>query len=77
MPPKAHTGLCWAEKNELDRLVREMYEAVSALDNACRTVRVGDENYAGDCIICNSLERHSGCDTVTHGVLHVPEDGLP
>jgi hypothetical protein len=25
-----------------------MYEAVSALDNACRTVRKGDENYAGD-----------------------------
>jgi hypothetical protein len=48
MPAKAHTGLCRAEKDELDRVVREMYEAVSALDNACRTVRVGDENYAKD-----------------------------
>ena len=48
MPAKAHTGLCWAEKNELDRVVREMYETVSDLDNACRTVRVGDENYAVD-----------------------------
>ena len=48
MPAKAHTGLCWAEKNELDRVVREMYEAVSALDNACRTVRVGHANYATD-----------------------------
>ena len=48
MPAKAHTGLCRAEKDELDRVVREMYEAVSALDNACRTRRVGDENYAKD-----------------------------
>ena len=48
MPAKAHTGLCWAEKNELDRVVRDMYEAVSDLDNACRTVRVGEENYATD-----------------------------
>ena len=48
MPAKAHTGLCWAEKNELDRVVREMYEAVDDLDNACRKVRVGDANYATD-----------------------------